>query len=98
MDKVAVVRGRNKHPRFTIHCGVSRIFKDGAGKVKYNWLKPGVKVRLWPGDTYAKYAVVREVDFFTVTFEITRVESGENYYAPGQRITLPWSHVKVVEE
>lgn len=60
-------------------------------------LKPGAMVRLWPADTYAKYAVVREMDNYTVTFEITEVEAGEPHYRPGQRITLPWSHVNVSE-
>ena len=55
-------------------------------------------MRLWPGDTYAKYAVVREVSRYTVTFEITGVDPGEPFYRPGHRITLPWSHVNVREE
>jgi hypothetical protein len=63
--------------------------------MKYSWLKPGVRVRLWPGDTHAKYAVVREVGRYAVTFEITGVDPGEPFYRPGHRITLPWSHVNV---
>ncbi|MFZ5651662.1 MAG: hypothetical protein ACOY4I_12505 [Bacillota bacterium] len=63
--------------------------------MRYNWLKPGTRVRLWPADTYAKYAVVREMNHYTVTFEITGVEPGEPHYRPGQRITLPWSRVNV---
>lgn len=69
-----------------------------AGRMKYSWLEPGSRVRLWPGDTYAKYAVVREVSRFTVTFEITGVDPGEPFYRAGHRITLPWSHVNVREE
>ncbi len=69
----------------------------GAG-MRPKWLKPGVGVRLWPGDTYAKYGVVREVGRHTVTFEITRVDSGEPFYKPGHRITLPWSSVNAVED
>lgn len=65
---------------------------------KYSWLRTGVHVRLWPGDTYAKYAVVKEVGRYTVTFEITRVEPGETFYKPGHRITLPWSNVSVMQE
>ncbi|MCL6611256.1 MAG: hypothetical protein K6T66_06925 [Peptococcaceae bacterium] len=68
------------------------------GRSRYGWIKPGVHVRIWPGDTYAKYAVVREVARCTVTFEITRVDPGEPFYRPGQKITLPWSRVRVCEE
>lgn len=74
--------------------------REGAARrppdeMKYSWLMPGVEVRIWPGDTHAKYAVVREMDRRTVTFEITRVDPGEPFYRPGHRITLPWSHVNV---
>ena len=64
----------------------------------YGWLKPGDRVLMWPGDTYAKYGVVREVGRYTVTFEITRVDPGEPFYKPGHRITLPWHRVNVREE
>lgn len=66
--------------------------------MKNNWLKLGTKVRLWPADTYAKYAFVKEVTYYTVTFEITRVEAGEPFYKPGYRVTLPWSHINVIED
>lgn len=66
--------------------------------MRYEWLKPGTRVRLWPADTYAKYAVVREINNYTVTFEITEVELGESHYRPGHRITLPWSHVNVFKD
>ncbi|MFZ5644471.1 MAG: hypothetical protein ACOY46_12855 [Bacillota bacterium] len=66
-----------------------------AGSVRYNWLKPGTKVRLWPEDSYAKYAVVKEINNFTVTFEIVEVEPGEPHYRVGHRVILPWSHIRI---
>ena len=69
-----------------------------AGSARYNWLKPGTKVRLWPEDTFAKYAVVTEINNYTVTFEIVEVEPGDPYYRPGHRVTLPWTHVRIQEE
>lgn len=66
--------------------------------IKYNWLKPGDRVRLWPEDTYAKYAVVKEISHYTVTFEIVEVDPGEPHYKPGHRVKLPWSHVFVRKE
>lgn len=58
-------------------------------------LRPGMKVILWPRDTYTKHAVVREADCWSVTFEITEVEEKEPYYRPGYIIKLPRSRVKI---
>ncbi len=56
-------------------------------------LNKGDKVQLWPKDTYAKFAVVREITANSVTFEITWVEPGEKHYKAGDLITLPHSHI-----
>lgn len=58
-------------------------------------LVPGQRVRLWPGDTYAKYALVEKVEAAGVTFRIIAVDAGEKAYAPGDVIRLPWSHINV---
>lgn len=58
-------------------------------------LVPGQRVRLWPGDTYAKYARVEKVEATGVTFRIIAVDAGEKAYAPGDLIRLPWSHINV---
>jgi hypothetical protein len=56
-------------------------------------LNKGDKVQLWPKDTYAKFAVVREITMHSVTFEITWVEPGEKHYQVGDLITLPRSQI-----
>ncbi|MGQ9557596.1 MAG: hypothetical protein ACUVTU_06545 [Desulfurispora sp.] len=58
-------------------------------------LVPGQRVRLWPGDTYAKYARVEKVEAAGVTFRIIAVDAGEKVYVPGDLIRLPWSHINV---
>ncbi|MFZ5592107.1 MAG: hypothetical protein ACOY81_09920 [Bacillota bacterium] len=58
-------------------------------------LLPGQRVRLWPGDTYAKYALVEKVAPEGVTFRIIAVDAGEKVYAPGDVVKLPWSHINV---
>ena len=60
-------------------------------------LRKGDKVRLWPKDTHAKYGVVRDINAYSVTFEITKVDSGENHYKVGDIITLPLSHVFIAD-
>ncbi|HBV96531.1 MAG TPA: hypothetical protein DEF36_05765 [Desulfotomaculum sp.] len=69
-----------------------------ADMIRHSWLKQGDRVRLWPEDTYAKYAVVKETDYYTVTFEIVEVEPGEPHYRPGHRVKLSWSQVFVKME
>lgn len=52
-------------------------------------------MQLWPGDTYAKYAVVKEVNYDGVIFQITAVVQGELHYRPGELVKLPWTHINL---
>lgn len=48
----------------------------------------GVEVQIYPGDSYSKFGIIREIDEKGYTFEIT--ESKATEYTPGDFIF--WSH------
>lgn len=47
------------------------------------------EVQIYPGDTYYKYGIVRDINEGGVVFEITK--SNANDYTPGALIFIAWS-------
>lgn len=58
----------------------------------------GKQVRLYPGDTYSKYAVITDVDDLGWTFKITKSSdrNGDNWKV-GQSYFIGHSHTVIFE-
>jgi hypothetical protein len=67
--------------------------------MKYDKTKyVGKQVRLYPGDTYSKYAVITDVDDLGWTFKITKSSdrNGDNWRV-GQSYFIGHSHTVIFE-
>lgn len=47
------------------------------------------EVQIYPGDSYSKYGIVRDISEAGVVFEITK--SNANDYTPGALVFIAWS-------
>ena len=50
------------------------------------------EVQIYPGDTYSKFGIVREINSHGVVFEITRAEHGASQYRPGDLFFISYSN------
>ncbi|GAB6158866.1 hypothetical protein JCM39194_20660 [Desulfotomaculum varum] len=62
-------------------------------------LKPGVRVRLWPKDTYPKYGIVREITADYIVVQLTEKHPRDYCrYQVGDLIKLPAKGMLVLSE
>jgi len=65
--------------------------------MKKKKLRPGTEVQIWPGDTYAKYGIIKKINPDYIAIELTRVHPDDYCgFKPGDIIKLPRSRAVIV--